>query len=162
MLCLRDRTGAIRLIVPNRPCGKGETQIAWPAVTFPGPPGIQGPEGPAGPQGPQGPLGPRGAQGDPGSGIVGGSSGDNLTDFFVALSKAPGLLASGRSFIFTLRKNGADTSVACTVFETASACTDLAHSVDYAAGDLISIGITLTGSPNPPIMNWSGIYTGTP
>jgi hypothetical protein len=193
--CLRAKTGAVRLVVPNKPCVKGETPIQWPAVLLPGPPGPQGPAGPPGAQGVQGIQGLPGPQGYAGSGIVGGSSGQEnlfgsgvqyvgmlnglrsrteadvdflipldglLSSFYVVLSKAPGLAGSGKSYVFTVRKNGADTDLACTVAETATVCADAVHAVEYGAGDVLSILVELTGAPTPSIMHWSAVYAGAP
>src|SRR6185437_1759168 len=51
---------------------------------------------------------------------------------------------SGGTVVYTIRKNGVDTSVAITITATGNSTT---NTVSVAAGDLISIKITLTGSP---------------
>jgi hypothetical protein len=59
---------------------------------------------------------------------------------------APG---GSRSWTFTLRKNGAATAVSCAITGAATTCTS-ANSVAFAAGDLISMHVLLSGAGNPP------------
>jgi hypothetical protein len=55
---------------------------------------------------------------------------------------------SGGSYIFTVRKAGASTTVTCTAANGTSGCVDTTNSVAFAAGDLISIQIAQSGGPN--------------
>jgi hypothetical protein len=70
-----DRSGALRLVLPDKPCGTRETPVSWNVVGpqglpgLPGPqgmPGLIGPQGPPGGAGPTGGSGPSGPQGVPG------------------------------------------------------------------------------------------------
>jgi hypothetical protein len=56
-----DRSGALRLVLPDKPCGSRETPVSWNVV---GPQGLQGPQGP---QGLVGMIGPQGPGGGPGA-----------------------------------------------------------------------------------------------
>lgn len=70
-------------------------------------------------------------------------------NFYVQLSAAPGL---GNSVAFTIRKNGSDTAITCTITGTATSANDITHSFSCAAGDLLSIKIvpsgTIVATPN--------------
>lgn len=67
---------------------------------------------------------------------------------------------------FTVRRNGADTAVGCTVpgasfpaYPGMTSCADASHRVTFAAGDEISIGITWNGTSNNAFfMTWSAEY----
>ncbi len=136
----------------------------------PGPQGIQGPPGAQGPQGPAGPTG--------GNPLIGGTSGfQNVRDarfigmFSTNLNSsetvvqnvipAPGTVknfyffvetapAAGRTWTFTVRKNGSNTPVTCTILGNGvlRTCSDTTNSAAFAAGDLISIRISAS-SPAP-------------
>jgi hypothetical protein len=54
---------------------------------------------------------------------------------------APG---AGNSLTFTIRKNGASTSVSCTVSGTATSCADSNNAIGFSTGDLISVQIVQT------------------
>ena len=139
----------------------------------PGPPGPAGPEGPVGPQGPagpQGPQGPKGADGTSGS-VIGGNYqniGNNTflmpwdattsttennvnvplpsgtaSKLVVSLTSAPG---AGRSATITIRKNGGNTTLTCTVSDAATTCTNAVDSVAFSDGDLLSILYTEAGA----------------
>lgn len=69
-----------------------------------------------------------------------------VSDFKVILDTAPGV---GNSRTFTLRKNGGDTAATVTISGAATSAA-FAGSVSFAAGDLISIGATSTGTPTAP------------
>jgi hypothetical protein len=139
-----------------------------------GPQGEQGPAGPQGPEGPMGPQGPAGADGTSGS-LLGGNysntaDGNFLSPFnpsagseentnipvsagtaskmFVNLG-AP--LTAGQSVSLTLRQNGVDTALTCTVGAGESTCTNVGSSVEFADGDLFSVRYNETGNPNSRI-----------
>jgi hypothetical protein len=59
-------------------------------------------------------------------------------------------LTAGQTATLTLRKNGADTALTCTITSssTAATCTDFTHTVTFADGDLLSIRYNETGNPN--------------
>lgn len=66
-----------------------------------------------------------------------------VTAIYVKLSAAPG---SGKSKTFTLRKNGADTALTCTVSDAATTCNGTG-SVAIADDDLISTSDAPSGTP---------------
>ena len=63
--------------------------------------------------------------------------GGTLSELRVRLSAAAG--GAGSSYAFTVRKNGVDTSVTCTIAVAATSCSDTTNSVSFSAGDLISV-----------------------
>ncbi len=54
---------------------------------------------------------------------------------------APG---PGQSQVWTLRKNGADTAITCTISDTNVAASDTAHSVSFVPGDKVDIKIVMS------------------
>lgn len=62
---------------------------------------------------------------------------------YVYLLTAPG---SGKSRSFTLRQNNADTSITCTISDTATSCSS-ATDVTISAADLLNIKTVPTGTP---------------
>jgi hypothetical protein len=60
-------------------------------------------------------------------------------------------LGVGQTATLTLRQNGADTALTCTIAASASSCTDLVDSVAFADGDLLSLRYNETGNPNARI-----------
>jgi hypothetical protein len=77
--------------------------------------------------------------------IRGPVSGVPLSKLHVALQTAPG---TGDSYAITVRKNGADEALTCTVSGTATAASDLTNTVTLAdSGDLWTIEFDPTGSP---------------
>lgn len=75
------------------------------------------------------------------------------------LNGTPG---SSDSYAFTVRRNGADTAVTCTVSGSASSCVDTSNSVAFAADDTISIKVTPTGTPSARRMGWTGKFVPGP
>lgn len=67
-----------------------------------------------------------------------------VKNLFVVLAAAP---ASGKSYAFTMRKNGSNQITTCTVADTATTCNDTANRFTVVAGDLISISSAPTGTP---------------
>lgn len=69
----------------------------------------------------------------------------SVSAFYVRLSVAPGV---GTSRTYTLQKGGSNTSLACTISDTATTCSDTngAHAVALVAGDNIEISETQSGS----------------
>lgn len=59
-----------------------------------------------------------------------------LTALYVMVDAVGG---AGQSATFTLRKNGVDTAITCVINTGSTTANDTAHSVAYAAGDLISM-----------------------
>lgn len=134
-----------------------------------GPQGAEGPQGPQGLTGPQGPEGPSGPAGAPGAdgvsgSVIGGNYANSGTNRFlipwansttateananipvpsgvasklvVSLTVAPG---AGHSATVTVRKNGVDTVLSCTVSESATTCINTTDSVNFSDGDLLSV-----------------------
>lgn len=159
-------TGAQGAIGPQGPPGPtGDT----------GSQGPQGPAGPQGAQGPPGPDGPTGATGSRGPAVfsaransyVSGTmfapvtgiatvtslEGDVETlapnaslaakDLSVKVTAAPGAAAS---VTVTLRDDGADTAVTCTVSGLSTTCNSAAASATISAGSGLSLKITSTGA----------------
>ncbi len=141
------------------------------ATGAPGEPGPIGPPGPAGPPGPMGPPGPTGASGTSGS-AIGGNYPDTTnnrflmpwgvtvhgTESFVNVPLPSGTasklvvslvatLEVGQSATITIRKNGVNTALTCTVSGTAAACTNTVNSVTFSDGDLLSIHYSEVGAP---------------
>jgi hypothetical protein len=61
----------------------------------------------------------------------------------VVASLPPG---AGQSFAYTLRKNGADTGLACAVYGSSITANDNSHSVVCASGDRINIELVASGA----------------
>lgn len=77
----------------------------------------------------------------------------SLSDLRVKVLVAPG---AGKSWTFTVRKNGADTSLTCTISGTDTEGYDTLHLVEFAKGDYATIGIVPAGTPaDPEMMAWS-------
>jgi hypothetical protein len=70
---------------------------------------------------------------------------------------APG---GSRTWVFTVRKNGAATAVTCAIPSGGTTCSS-ANSVTFADGDLISMHVLQTGSGNPPDTDgfWTARFT---
>jgi hypothetical protein len=87
-----------------------------------------------------------------------------LSRLSVILSKAPGPLGSGRSFTFTVLKDGAPTALACTVFETATHCANVADAATFVAGDTLVMQVTAAGASSPitSTARWNAAYDATP
>ena len=80
-----------------------------------------------------------------------------VSDFYVTLNTEPG---TGKSYTFVVRKNGDDTEVTCTISGTATTGSDLANSVDFDAGDLISIMATPSAQdPSQMSMRWTAQFS---
>jgi hypothetical protein len=79
-----------------------------------------------------------------------------ISNLRVRLSGAPG---AGTSYTFLVRKNGVDTAVTCTVSGTATECSDLANSIAFSAGDLISVRSEPTSNPAARTMRWTATFS---
>lgn len=67
-----------------------------------------------------------------------------FSNAYIALSAAPG---AGKSYTFTLQKNGVDTSVVVTISDAATSGQDITHSVTFAAGDHATWKCVPSGTP---------------
>ncbi len=83
-----------------------------------------------------------------------------IGNLYVRLSAAPGLAASGKSYTFTIRVNGVDTALTCTVLEIATSAEDAVNVIDLAAGDLVSLGITPANAPDAAVATWGLVVYG--
>lgn len=69
-----------------------------------------------------------------------------ITDLTVTIQTAPGV---GKTRTFTVRKNGVDTAVTVTISDANTTAT-FSGSVTFAAGDLINMKASSTGTPGAP------------
>ncbi|HVF60960.1 MAG TPA: collagen-like protein [Thermoanaerobaculia bacterium] len=149
---------------------------AWDLIAQKGDTGATGDQGSIGPAGPQGPTGATGPAGSPGeNGISGSAIGGNYpntgnntflmpwgvttsatqdnanvplpsgtaSNLVVNLTVAPG---SGGSATITIRRNGVNTALTCTVSDSLRTCANTASSVTFSDGDLLSILYTEAGA----------------
>ena len=65
-----------------------------------------------------------------------------VSDLYVRVDPSP----TGE-YAFTVRKNGVDTAVTCTVAGATTGCSDQSNSVAFDSGDLITLKATPSGSP---------------
>jgi hypothetical protein len=78
-----------------------------------------------------------------------------ISQLFVELSAAPGA-GAGDGYSFTLRKNGADTTLTCTITQPATSASNTANSVAVVAGDYIDIKCVPLNTPSAsPYAQWS-------
>jgi hypothetical protein len=75
----------------------------------------------------------------------------SLTNLKVLINNAPG---AGNSWTITVRKNGASTSVTCTISNPNTSCTDTTHSVTFAASDSLSLLVAGASGPTAARMSW--------
>lgn len=67
-----------------------------------------------------------------------------FSKLYFSATAAPGV---GATRILTLRKNGVDQTLTCTLGAADTTISDLVNEVTYAAGDVISFSQTITGTP---------------
>lgn len=180
-------TGAVGPQGPIGPQGPAGPQGIAGAAGPQGTTGLQGPEGSQGPTGAQGPVGPQG----PSAVIIGGGTGSanlsagadrfvpafyshvsasedavnqimmisgEMSYLYVRLNNSPG---GTNSYTFTIRKNGLDSTLTCTILGSATSCsdTDPAHSVTFDAGDLISVkAVPSSPAPTARAMRWTAKF----
>jgi hypothetical protein len=74
-----------------------------------------------------------------------------LSSLQVEVSAAPGTTTGGgaRSLVMTVRKNGANTSLVCTVTGSATSCSDPSDTVAFAAGDTLDLQLVPTAFMTP-------------
>jgi len=68
-----------------------------------------------------------------------------FTNLLITLAGAPG---TGKSWTFTVRKNGVDTALSVVISDTATTGRDTTHSVAVAPGDLLSLKSVPSGTPS--------------
>lgn len=81
-----------------------------------------------------------------------------FSNLYVNLSNTPGV---GTSYTFTLYKNGVATALTCIISDSATAGSDLTHSVTYAANDLISLEVVPVGTPTSRTAGWGILFAPT-
>lgn len=81
------------------------------------------------------------------------------TDLVVSLSEPPGI---PNTRTLTLRVNGADTTLSCTVVPTSNFCEDSGEAVAIDKLNLITLRGTADGTPTPAIVRWSWQATTSP
>lgn len=83
-----------------------------------------------------------------------------IDSLYVELTADPGTAPD--AYRFTLRKNGADTTLTCTITANDVAGSDVAHSVAVVAGDVICIQAEALNTPSAtPGAQWTMRFTGT-
>jgi hypothetical protein len=68
----------------------------------------------------------------------------DLSNFHIELANAPGL---GKSYTFTVMKNGSPTALEVVIADTATAGTDAGHVDSFIPGDTVSLRATPSGTP---------------
>jgi len=71
-----------------------------------------------------------------------------MAGFRAYLNNPPNNGGGTQSYTVTVRKNGADTTITCTMTEAVNTCTS-ASSVAFASGDLLSVRITAASTSGP-------------
>lgn len=77
-----------------------------------------------------------------------------LKNLYIRLGAAP---TAGKSFAFTVEKNGSDSTITCTVSDANTSCNDTTHTLSLAAGDTISIKSVPSGTPTAPTTMQIGV-----
>ena len=180
--CVNTSTGAVRFTNAttsasgsglDRACAANETATDWSVGAI---------SGPIGPSGPSGPAGPATAA----ASTIGGGTGDgtipsggdrelmpyNTSTSFVAggaqrmpvggtISKLSGN-GVGIAFpiVFTLRKNGVNTAVTCTILGALS-CTDSVNSASFAEGDQVTV-LVHNGVNSAQAVSWIAKFVPAP
>jgi len=62
------------------------------------------------------------------------------------------------TWTLTIRKNGANTAVTCTIQPAALSCSDNTHTASFVAGDLIAVLVTSSGAPAATPGQWTAVY----
>ena len=75
-----------------------------------------------------------------------------MTNLFIRLAVAPG---GPKSYTFTVRKNGTDTSLTTTISGAATTGSNVVNSVSYNSGDTISVKSSPASSPSVGSMKWT-------
>ncbi len=83
----------------------------------------------------------------------------DLDSFYVKIATAPG---ASKNLVFTVRKNGADTAITCTITGSGTTGSYTGAAVSFAAGDKVSVSVTLTSSGTTPgSLAWTCRQSGT-
>jgi hypothetical protein len=116
--CVKNSTGAMRMVAANKPCKKGETRWQWSGSGIQGPAGATGAQGPAGATGPQGPAG-SGSSASPSPTATSGffvkdSTGDVMGDWTGEFSTSDNMFGNPPTYAssgFTMLLNGTEVRV---------------------------------------------------
>ena len=81
-----------------------------------------------------------------------------FTKLYVEVSVAPGV---GKSWAFTLMKNGSATGITCTIADTATAANDTAHTATCVATDKIYLKAVPSGTPASATMKYGTCFVPT-
>ncbi len=73
-----------------------------------------------------------------------------FSNFKVNLNGAP---SAGKSYTFTVRKNGVDTGIVVAISGTATTGEDVTNTATFAAGDLLSISSVPSGTPTARVVS---------
>src|SRR3990167_8213085 len=76
----------------------------------------------------------------------------------ILLDVSPG---SGTSYTFTVRKNGSNASLACSIADTATSCQDSTNSFSVSGGDLLTIESSPSGTPASVLVKWTTVFDST-
>lgn len=83
---------------------------------------------------------------------IGGVTTIQIRSLYVRLDAAPG---TGKSYAFTIRKNGASAAVTATVADLIPTATDLTHAVAIADGDTWDLQKVPSGTPSTATATWA-------
>jgi hypothetical protein len=75
-------------------------------------------------------------------------SAGTMSGFRGFLNDPPNNGGGTQAYVVTVRKNGVDTAITCTISEAARTCSS-ASSVAFLEGDLLSVRITATSTSGP-------------
>jgi len=82
-----------------------------------------------------------------------------LSRLEIRINGTAGGAASGRFYAFAIRRNGVNTAVGCTIFETSTSCSDATNVATFAEGDLISVVAMPGTSPSARGMQWTAHFS---
>lgn len=84
----------------------------------------------------------------------------SVMSFYVRLG---GPITSSEAYSFTIRRNGADTPVSCTIAALDGECSDTSTSAFFNAGDLISVkSLPLGGNGPATSVRWTAAFAPVP
>ena len=89
---------------------------------------------------------------------IGVGANGTLKNFYVELASAPG---DGKSYTFTIYKNGADTNVTTTISNLNTSNSDIVNAVGIVMNDRLNIKSTPTNSPTAGLAYWSVLFNTT-
>lgn len=81
-----------------------------------------------------------------------------LKNLYIVTTNAPG---EGESVTFTVRKNGDDTDLSCTVTSGNTQASDTSNSVSVSPGDLVCIKVVTSGSAGVGYCHWCTTFDST-